>query len=141
MWLTDVEYVKMKYVRLFVLLLTLGLMTGCETMTKIGAKALGAASDDGISLDAQIGDKHTEVQTDVGSTKATGNIAAKDNAKVQVRNEKTDARVDQANVVKVQNIPPWVFLLALLGWILPTPQTVVQFLINLFKRNKTNVKS
>ena len=95
---------------------------GCETIAPIAGKLLGTASKDGISLDAQVGDRKIDTQLD--GARATGDIKAEDDAVVNVTNSKTDAQIQQADKVTVQNIPPWVFLLALIGWLLPTPQSM-----------------
>lgn len=40
--------------------------------------------------------------------------------------------------VTVQEVPPWVVLLLILGWLLPSPGEIARWTINLFKRKKDN---
>ena len=47
-------------------------------------------------------------------------------------------------LIKNQNIPPWVMLLIILGWLLPTPteifRSVRDFFLDLFGRRRTSVQ-
>lgn len=105
--------------------LTAILLVGCTALAPIASKLLGSA-DDGISVDAQVGDRENEGALGESVQKGTGDIEVKDKAKVTVNNtqQTADAKIETADNVTVQNIPPWVFLLAILGWLLPTPQAM-----------------
>jgi hypothetical protein len=86
----------------------------------MASKALGlGGSDSGLSVDAQVGDRENEAQ--VGGARGAGDIEAEDNATVNVSTNKIDSQIEKAENVTIQTIPPWVFLIALVGWILPTP--------------------
>lgn len=43
-----------------------------------------------------------------------------------------------AGEVTVQEVPPWVILLLVLGWLLPSPGEITRWVTNLFKRKKDN---
>jgi len=45
-------------------------------------------------------------------------------------------QADRVETVVVNELPPWIILLALLGWLLPTPRDMVIGFINLFKRKQ-----
>lgn len=92
-------------------------------LAPVAGKLLGKA-DDGISVDAQIGDRANEGQLGEAVQKGTGDIKAEDKAQVTVNNtqDSTDAKIENAQNVTVQNIPPWVFILAIIGWVLPSPR-------------------
>jgi len=87
-------------------------------------KAVGASSKDGISVDAQLGDRKNDTDVQLDGARATGDISAKDSATVNVTNKNADAQIQRAENVTIQNIPPWMFLVALLGWLLPTPNSI-----------------
>lgn len=97
------------------------LLSGCETLLMAG-KALGfPAPRQGISVDAQIGDRDNEAQ--LGGARGTGKIEAEDNATVNVNTSKTDANVERANKVVVNNYDPWmlVALVAVITLFVPSP--------------------
>ena len=115
------------------MLVSLSLVAGCSTLKDAAVSALTGASKDGISLDAQVGDRENEVQA--GGMKGTGDVSAKGKAKVQIKNEQSKARVDQAETVIIENIPWWVFLIAISGWIVPTPTTIYKWVRRFSKGN------
>lgn len=43
-----------------------------------------------------------------------------------------------AGEVTVQEVPPWVILLLILGWLLPSPGEIARWVTNLFKRKRDN---
>lgn len=99
-------------------------MTGCSAILPYASKLLGGAAKDGISVDAQLGDRENDVGTQLGGSTGTRDIKAKGNAQVNVTSESGATKVASADKVTIQNIPPWVFLVALIGWILPTPNSI-----------------
>ena len=121
------------------MLLTLVFLVGCETIAPIAGKILGGAADKGgIETDLQLGDRENEGSIGESVQKGTGDIEAKDKAKVTVNNtqETADANIESAQNVTVNNIPPWVFLLSLIGWLLPTPQDMGRWFWSKIKRTK-----
>lgn len=120
------------------MLLTLVLLSGCEAIAPIIGKAIGTASDDGISLEAQVGDRKNEGSVGESVQKGAGDIEAKDKAKVTVNNtqQTADAKIESAQNVTVQNVPPWIFLLSLIGWLLPTPQNMGRWIWSKIKRSR-----
>lgn len=101
--------------------------------------ALGVADKDGIELDAQVGDRENDVQVGKG-IKGTGEVKARDNATVNVNtsNKETASEVGTAETVNVknENIPPWVFLISLAGWMLPSPIEIWRLVTKLFKKSE-----
>lgn len=51
-----------------------------------------------------------------------------------------DAKVSAESVdrVTVNEVPPWVVLLLILGWLLPSPNEIGRWITNLFTRKKRN---
>jgi hypothetical protein len=111
------------------------LLISCSMLQDIASNALTGASKDGVSLDAQIGDRETETNTDVqaGGTKGTGDVSAAGNAKVEVNTETSSASVEEAENVTVNNTPFWLVIVAILGWILPTPSDIFKGILGFVK--------
>lgn len=88
--------------------------------------ALGTSKQGGIELDAQIGDKETKTNLQTSGTRGTGDVSAKGNAKVNVNSESSGTKFDNATGVNIknENIPLWVILVLILGWVLPDPMSM-----------------
>ncbi len=105
---------------LFLVLFTV--LTSCSYMDLI-EQVMPGRPKEGISVDAQIGDRQNQV--DVGGVTGTGNIEVEDNGTVNVNTAKTNSNIEEAEEVTINNGPePWVLLLLILGWSLPTPLTM-----------------
>lgn len=118
-------------IRILGLITSLVLLSGCQALLPYVSQILGGAANDGISVDAQVGDRENEAQ--VGGARGAGNIKAEDDASVTVNTVKNDSNIDKAENVTIQSIPPWVFFLTILGWVLPTPQGIFKYFL---KRKK-----
>jgi hypothetical protein len=46
----------------------------------------------------------------------------------------TEVKADKVETVNVSNTEPWVILLLILGWLLPSPNEIARWVSNLFKR-------
>ena len=73
---------------------------------------VGSAASNGINTELTVGDKQEEINTNVGET----------NTKQQA--EEITNYVD--------NIPPFVLLMLVLGWLLPSPTEMWKGFLNLF---------
>ena len=103
-------------------IVVLSLMTmSCSLLPKMASLVTGAA-DKGISVDAQIGDRENALQA--GGASGAGIIEAKDNAHVEVTTSNGETSFETAKNVLVQNTPPWLVALLILGWVLPTPTSI-----------------
>lgn len=47
----------------------------------------------------------------------------------------TEVKADKVETVNVSNTEPWVILLLILGWLLPSPNEIARWVSNLFKRH------
>ena len=54
--------------------------------------------------------------------------------KVTQANDKNSVKADNVGNVTVNEIPPWVILLLVLGWLLPSPQEIGRWVRSLFKK-------
>jgi hypothetical protein len=101
------------------------LLTGC------GASPLSLLTGGGPNVAANIQAGKTNSQT-LGTTKIVEQKTESGDIK------SVDARVSAESVEKVtvNEVPPWVILLLVLGWLLPSPNEIGRFIRSLLKRNK-----
>lgn len=111
-----------KYILAF---LSVSLLTACNSLP------LGLLTGGGPNVAANVQAGKTNSQT-LGTTRITeqrtnsGDIITKEG---KVAAEKVET-------VTVNEVPPWVILLLVLGWLLPSPGEIGRWITNLFKRNK-----
>jgi hypothetical protein len=88
----------MKY---FLLLLPL-LLTGCSAIGLLGSVIPDGGTD--VNANAQIGAENTQ----------------------QIVAQQNSSEINAESVVQntIQDIPPWVMILLILGWLLPSPQEI-----------------
>ena len=55
-------------------------------------------------------------------------------SKVTQANDKNNVKADSVQTVVVNEVPPWVILLLVLGWLLPSPNEIGRWIRSLFKR-------
>ena len=93
-----------------------------------------------VNSNAQIGKENK--QAVVTYEEEESNNAGRDVIKTEVLKEVETGTVEELKINNT-NIPVWVILLLILGWLLPTPTQIGQGLYNLvslpFKRNKDGV--
>ncbi len=114
------------------LLLTL-LLSGCGIMSLL---PFGGSSGPTVNSNAQIGAENRQSVMSVESTTSAGRDI------VQTTKEVETGSVENLDIINT-NIPPWVMLLLILGWLLPTPTEIargfINFVLRLFGR-KDNPK-
>lgn len=100
-----------------VVLVMVGLLTACSPLDLIKG---AFSSGDGPSLDVEtvVGDKEEAVVGSIGD-------------KTEVQAESFTGGINTTNV---QDIPPWVLLLLILGWLLPDPKVIYNEIKSWFKR-------
>lgn len=110
----------------------------CSTIKDLATGAAkGALGVDkgGIELDAQIGDRETETNIQTDGARGTGDVHAKDNAKVSVNTRKIDSNFEKAENVSILNehAPPWLIIVAIMGWLCPTPWNMIKTIFKTVK--------
>lgn len=113
----------------------------CSTLKDMAtgaAKSALGADKGGIELDAQVGDRETDTNIQTDGARGTGDVHAKDNARVSVDTRKIDSNFDKAENVSILNehAPPWLVILLLMGWIMPTPLSMFKTVKGWFGFNK-----
>ena len=107
-------------------------LSGCGLST-LGL--LGGSDGPTVNSNAQIGAENRQAVMSVEQTEEV--TAGRDVVTTKVLKEIETGMVEKLNI---QNIPPWVMLLLLLGWLLPTPtemgRSIFNFILLLFGRQK-----
>jgi hypothetical protein len=139
--------------KLIATLLLSVVLTACTPMSAL--KMLNPFSSGGLSVDAQVGKENSQQNAGIATagdrdsienstvTKestavAIGQTSNKVNAEeiktAVIADKQTSVTADNSNIQvrnEYTNIPVWVLLLLLLGWVLPTPDAMFKYLKNL----------
>jgi len=118
------------------LVLTL-FLSGCGLSTLM---SLGGSDGPTVNSNAQVGKENK--QAVITYEDETNTSAGRDVIQTEVIKEVETGKVENLDIINT-NIPPWVMLLLILGWLLPTPTEIargfVNFVLTLFGR-KDNPK-
>lgn len=115
-----------QYLRLLLLLLvwtgSASLLVGCGK----GPLSLLTGGGPNVAANVQAGKENSQAVV----SQTTRNEAGRDVNTAQVQ-------ADTAEVT-IQETPPWVVLLLILGWLLPSPNEIGRWITSLFTRKKRN---
>ena len=118
------------------LILTL-FLSGCGLSTLM---SLGGSGGPTVNSNAQVGKENK--QAVVTYEEETVTSAGRDVIQTEIIKEVETGKVENLDIINT-NIPPWVVLLLILGWLLPTPTEIargfINFVLRLFGR-KNNPK-
>ena len=118
------------------LILTL-FLSGCGLSTLM---SLGGSGGPTVNSNAQIGKENRQSVMSVEQSEEVS--AGRDVIQTEVIKEVETGSVGSLDIINT-NIPPWVMLLLILGWLLPTPteigRGIMNFILTLFGR-KNNPK-
>ena len=118
------------------LVLTL-FLSGCGLSTLL---SLGGSGGPTVNSNAQVGKENK--QAVVTYEEETVTSAGRDVIQTEIIKEVETGKVENLDIINT-NIPPWVVLLLILGWLLPTPTEIargfINFVLTLFGR-KNNPK-
>jgi hypothetical protein len=108
----------------------------CSNFTPFGMLTGGGPN---VAANVQAG--KTNSQT-VGTTNNVApSVSIRPNARVDnIDQSVTESKVSTESIdnVTVNEIPPWVVLLLILGWLLPSPNEISRWFLQLFKRKRTD---
>ena len=99
-----------------VMLLTTVLMSGCSVLSSM-LPSLGGGTN--VAANTQIGKENNQTGVMLGEVK-DNKVEANDIGKLTQADQSIEAHGDTT----IQNIPPWVILLLILGWLLPSPKEI-----------------
>jgi len=118
------------------LILTL-FLSGCGLSTLM---SLGGSGGPTVNSNAQIGKENRQSVLSVEQSEEVS--AGRDVIQTEIIKEVETGSVGSLDIINT-NIPPWVMLLLILGWLLPTPteigRGIMNFILTLFGR-KNNPK-
>ena len=114
-------------------------LSSCGLSTLI---PLGGSGVPTVNSNAQIGAENRQAVMSVEQTEEI--TAGRDVVTTEVLKEVEAGPVEKL-LISNQNIPPWVMLLLILGWLLPTPteigRGIINFILALFGRKMYNGKN
>ena len=114
--------------RLLVLLLVLtGVTSSCSP---IGLPLGGGPN---VAANTQIGRENTQT---IGQDKRFQPELRTEGPIETVEQSSNDIKTGSVENLQITNIPFWVVLLLILGWLLPTPTQIAQSFLDLFRRKK-----
>jgi hypothetical protein len=109
------------------------LLSGCGLTSLL---PFGGSGGPTVNSNAQIGAENRQAAVSVEQTTSAGRDI------IQTTKEVETGTVENLDITNT-NIPPWVILLLILGWLLPTPteigRSITDFILRLFGR-KDNPK-
>lgn len=109
------------------------LLSGCGLTSLL---PFGGSGGPTVNSNAQIGAENRQAAVSVEQTTSAGRDI------IQTTKEVETGKVENLDITNT-NIPPWVILLLILGWLLPTPteigRSIMDFVLRLFGR-KDNPK-
>jgi len=114
-------------------------LSGCGLSTLM---SLGGSGGPTVNSNAQIGKENRQSVMSVEQSEEVS--AGRDVITTEVIKEVEAGPVEKL-LISNQNIPPWVMLLLILGWLLPTPteigRGIMNFILALFGRKMYNGKN
>ena len=112
---------------LTVIVLSASLLTGC------GLSPLSLMKGGGPNVAANIQAGKTNSQT-IGTTK----IVEQRTESGDIKSVEAKVSAESVDKVTVNEVQPWVILLLILGWLLPSPNEIGRWITSLFTRKKRN---
>jgi len=99
-------------------------ISGCSALS---ALVPGMGGGTNVAANTQIGKENNQTGVQVGDVKEN-KVEAQQIGKLS----QAETAIDAANVT-INSLPPWVLLLIILGWVLPSPMEIYRGLINAIK--------
>ena len=109
------------------ILIGLAISLSAASCSMLGAMIPGIGGGTNVAANTQIGKENNQTGVQVGDVKEN-KVEAKEIGKLS----QAETAIDAANVT-INSLPPWVLLLIILGWILPSPMEIYRGLINAIK--------
>ena len=106
--------------------LSISILAGCSALS---ALIPGMGGGTNVAANTQIGKENNQTGVQVGDVKEN-KVEAQQIGKLS----QADTAIEAANVT-INSLPPWVLLLIVLGWILPSPMEIYRGLINAIKNS------
>lgn len=85
-----------------------------------------------VAANTQVGKTNTQTLGTTTNSEQTIKVETVDGG-IDQSNDTNKVNADSVDKVYIQDIPPWVLLLLILGWLLPTPTQIANETIRFFK--------
>ncbi len=124
-------------VRVTIALLSILLLSNCTSLNPL---SLLSGKGTNVAANTQIGKTNTQT---IGTTKNTEQKIVVETLTGEIEQSNDDNKVSTKSVdnLTINEIPPWVILLLVLGWMLPTPQEMGKGLLKIITLGRYRGKS
>ena len=127
------KYLSGLFSRMSLLLLVLMLTVSCSK----GPLSLLTGGGTNVAANTQAG--KTNSQTIGTTNNIAPTVSVRPNARVDTidqSNSTSKVATETVETVVINEVPAWVILLLVIGWLLPTPNQIANSFLNLFRRTK-----
>jgi len=107
--------------------LSISLLAGCSML---GALIPGMGGGTNVAANTQVGKENNQTGVVVGDAIKNDLSAVTELGKLN----QAETTIEAHGETTIQNIPPWVLLLLILGWLLPSPKEIWDGLWNIPKK-------
>ena len=107
--------------------LSISLLAGCSML---GAMIPGMGGGTNVAANTQVGKENNQTGVVVGDAIKNDLSAVTELGKLN----QAETTIEAHGETTIQNIPPWVLLLLILGWLLPSPKEIWDGLWNIPKK-------
>ena len=107
--------------------LSISLLAGCSML---GALIPGMGGGTNVAANTQVGKENNQTGVVVGDAIKNDLSAVTDLGTLN----QAETAIQTSGETTIQNIPPWVLLLLILGWLLPSPKEIWDGLWNIHKK-------
>lgn len=114
-------------------------LIGLVSLTGCGGGPLSLLTGGGPNVLANTQAGKTNSQTIGTTNNVAPTVSLKPNSRVDSIDQSTNTsrvKADNVETVVVNEVPVWVILLLILGWLLPSPAEIGRMIVGLFKRKK-----
>jgi len=107
--------------------LSISILAGCSML---GAMIPGMGGGTNVAANTQVGKENNQTGVVVGDAIKNDLSAVTELGKLN----QAETTIEAHGETTIQNIPPWVLLLLILGWLLPSPKEIWDGLWNIPKK-------
>ena len=112
---------------LFLIAISISILAGCSML---GAMIPGIGGGTNVAANTQVGKENNQTGVVVGDAIKNDLSAVQELGKLN----QAETTIEAHGETTIQNIPPWVLLLLILGWLLPSPKEIWDGLWNIPKK-------
>jgi len=110
------------------MLASLFLLIGCSSLNPLGFLSSGVNT----AANTQVGKTNTQ---NVGTTNNVEQTLVRPQAKtIRQSNDTSKVQADSVQTVVVNEVPAWVILLLVLGWLFPSPNEIASYVRSFFTK-------